>query len=124
MKFIELQKYDNYSVIVRQNDKGIPLEIEPFVVAYGVNKQNDEIVDWDYGHYFGDLFDAVNYARARTEIYRPNYYRLDEIAGKVIDGLIQDDEETAYEYLAREVEIDSHEAKYFGLNAEYLDSYK
>ena len=125
MKFIELQKYGNYSVIVRQDDKGNPITIEPFVVACGANKDKDgEVMDWDFGHYFGDLFEAVNYARAKTETYHPNFHRLCEIASKAIDGLIEDDEETAYEYLAREVEIDSHEADYFGLNKEILDDYK
>lgn len=125
MKLIELQKYGNYSVIVRQDDKGNPIVIDPFVVVCGANKDKDgEVLDWDFGHYFGDLFDAVNFARTKTETFKPNYYRIDEIASKVIDGLIQDDEETAYEYLAREVEIDSHEADYFGLNKELFDSYK
>ena len=50
--------------------------------------------------------------------------RLEEIASKAIDGLIEDDEESAYEYLANEIELDSDEAEYFGLNAELLDSYK
>ena len=125
MRFIELQKYGNYSVIVRQDDKGNPIVIEPFVVACGANKDKDgEVVDWDFGHYFGDLFEAVNYARTKTETYHPNFHRLCEIASKTIDGLIEDDEETAYEYLAREVEMDSREAEYFGLDVDLLDDYK
>lgn len=125
MKFIELQKYGNYSVIVRQDDKGNPLVIEPFVVAFGANKDKDgEIIDWDFGHYFDDLFEAVNFARTKTETYHPNFHRLCEIASKAIDGLVEDDTETAYEYFANEIEMDSHEADYFGLNKELLDSYK
>lgn len=124
MKFIELQKYGNYSVIVRQDDKENPIVIEPFVVAYGVNTKDGEVIDWDFGHYFNDLFEAVNYARTKTEIYHPNFHRICEIASKAIDGLVEDDEETAYEYFANEIEMDSHEAEYFGLDAELLDSYK
>ena len=124
MKFMELQKYGEYSVIVRQNDKGNLIEIEPFVVAYGVNKRDGEITDWSYGHYFDDLFEAVNYARARTKIYHPNFHRLCEIASKAIDGLVEDDEDSAYEYFANEIEMDSEEAEYFGLDAELLDGYK
>ena len=125
MKLIELQKYGNYSVIVRQDDKGNPIVIDPFVVVCGANKDKDgEVLDWDFGHYFGDLFDAVNFARTKTETFKPNYYRIDEIASKVIDGLIQDDEESAYEYFANEMEMDSHEAEYFGLNSELLNDYK
>ena len=124
MKFIELQKYGNYSVIVRQDDKGNPIVIEPFVVACGANKQDGEVIDWDYGHYFSDLFEAVNYARTKTKNYHPNFHRLCEIASKAIDGLIEDDEESAYEYFANEIEIDSHEAEYFGLSVELLNDYK
>ena len=124
MKFIELQSYDDYSVVLRLDDKGNLLPCEPFVVAYKPNIKDGEVVDWSHGHYFDDLFDAVNYAITKLELYHPNYYRLCEIASKAIDGLIEDDEESAYEYFANEVEIDSHEADYFGLNKELLDSYK
>lgn len=124
MKFIELQKYSNYSVIVRQDEKGNPIVIEPFVAACGVNKDKDgEITDWGYGYYFDDLFNATDFARSRGEGFM-QYPRLEEIASKAIDGLVEDDEETAYEYFANEIEMDSHEAEYFGLNAELLDDYK
>ena len=125
MKLIELQKYDNYSVIVRQDDKGNPIVINPFVVACGVNKDKDgEVIDWSFGHYFDDLFNATDFARARGKQIPVQYYRLEEIAGKAIDGLIQDDEDSAYEYFANEIEMDSHEAEYFGLKPELLDDYK
>ena len=124
MKFIELQKYGNYSVILRQDDKGNPLHISPFVVAGMPNYQDGEVINWAFGHYFEDLFGAVNYARTKTEIYHPNFYRLEEIASKVIDGMVELDEDFAYEYFANEIEMDSHEAKYFGLNTELLDDYK
>ena len=125
MKLIELQKYGQYSVIVRQDDKGNPIVIEPFVVACGVNKDKDgEVIDWDFGHYFDDLFNATDFARARGKQIPVCYYRLEEIAGKAIDGLIEDDEESAYEYFANEIEMDEHEADYFGLNKELLESYK
>lgn len=124
MKLIELQKYGEYSVIVRQDDNGNLFHISPFVVACMVNKKDGEITDWAFGHYFEDLFDAVNFARTKTETYHPNFHRLCEIASKAIDGLIEDDEETAYEYFANEIEMDSDEADYFGLNQELLDSYK
>jgi hypothetical protein len=123
MKFIELQKYGDYSVIVRQDDKGNPIAIEPFVAAYGVNKQDGEVIDWGFGHYFDDLFSATDFARSRGSRYM-QYPRLEEIASKAIDGLVEDDEDSAYEYFANEIEIDSHEAEYFGLNPELLDDYK
>ncbi len=124
MKMIELQKYGSYSVVMRQDDNGNPCVIEPFVVACGVNKDKDgEVIDWEFGYYFGDLFNATDFARSRGTGYM-QYPRLEEIASKAIDGLVEDDEETAYEYFANEIEIDSHEAEYFGLNTELLDDYK
>lgn len=123
MKFIELQKYGQYSVIARQDKNGNLIEIEPFVVAYGINKKDGEITDWDYGHYFDDLFKATDYARSKGKGYM-QYPRLEEIASKAIDGLVEDDEESAYEYFANEIEMDSDEAEYFGLNTELLDGYK
>ena len=124
MKFIELQRYGHYSVVIRQDDKGNPCVIEPFVAACGVNKDKDgEIIDWDYGHYFGDLFHATDFARSRGKGCI-QYFRLEEIASKAIDGLVQDDEDSAYEYFANEIEMDSHEAECFGLNNERLDDYK
>lgn len=124
MKFIELQKYGEYSVIIRQDDNGNLLLVNPFVVAYKPNIKDGEVVGWAMGHYFDDLFNATDFARARGKQIPVQYYRLEEIAGKAIDGLIQDDEESAYEYFANEIEIDSDEAEYFGLNAELLESYK
>lgn len=124
MKLIELQKYGKYSVILRQDDKGKALVCSPFVVAGIPEYKDGEVVSWAFGHYFEDLFNAVNFARTKTENYHPNFYRLEEIAGKAIDGLVQDDEETAYEYFANEIEMDNHEAKYFGLDIAKLENYK
>ena len=124
MKFIELQKYGEYSVILRQDDNGKQVSLSPYVAAYKPNIKDGEVVDWWFGHYFDDLFEAVNYARTKTETYHPNFHRLCEIASKAIDGLVEDDEETAYEYFANEIEMDSEEAEYFGLDAELLDGYK
>ena len=124
MKFIELQKYDEYSVVLRLDDNGNQLSVTPFVVAYKPNIKDGEVVDWSHGHYFDDLFNATDFARARGKQIPVQYYRLEEIAGKAIDGLIQDDEDSAYEYFANEIEMDSHEAEYFGLNTELLNDYK
>ena len=124
MKLIELQKYGNYSVIVRQDDKGNPCAVQPFVAACGVNKDKDgEVMDWDYAHYFGDLFNATDFARSRS-VGSIQYLRLEEIASKAIDGLVQDDEDSAYEYFANEIEMDSHEVEYFGLDNGKLNEYK
>lgn len=123
MKFIELQKYGNYSVILRQDDNGNPLAISPFVAVGMPNYKDGEIESWAFGHYFEDLFNAVDFARSRGK-GTIQFFRLEEIAGKAIDGLIADDVETAYEYFANEIEMNSHEAEYFGLDIEMLENYK
>ena len=123
MKLVVLQNYEDYSVILRQDDKGNPLLIEPFVVAVKPRIVDGEVIDWWFGHYFSDLGDATNYARQHGNGLI-SYYRLEEITSKLIDGFIQDDKDFAYEYFAREVEIDDHEAKYFGLDIDLLDEYR
>lgn len=124
MRLIELQKYGEYSVILRQDDKGKALSCSPFVVAGIPEYKDGEVVSWAFGHYFEDLFNAVNFARTKTENYHPNFYRLEEIAGKAIHGMVEQDEESAYIYFADDIEMDSHEAKYFGLDTEILENYK
>ena len=123
MKFIELQKYGEYSVILRQDDNGKQVSLSPYVAAYKPNIKDGEVIDWAQGHYFEDLFYATDFARSRGVGYM-QYSRLEEIASKAVDGLVQDDEDSAYEYFANEIEMDSHEAEYFGLKAELLDDYK
>lgn len=115
MEYTELQKYGDYSVILRHNGRGYPITCEPFVVVCKPNIQNGAVINWWYGHYFQSLTDAVDYARSRGT-KQLHYNRLEEIASKLIDGLIENDEDSAYEYFAREIEIDEHEAEYFGLD--------
>lgn len=43
------------------------------------------------------------------------YFRMSEIASKVIDGLYDDGEEAATEYLKEELELNREEADYFGI---------
>lgn len=123
MKLIALKTYGQYTVVLRQDDKGNPLPVEPFVVGRMARFEDGEVIDWAYGHYFNNLFLAVDYARSHGNGI-PNHYRLEEIASKAIDGLIEDDEESAYEYFANEMEMDEHEAEYFGLDVEKFYKYK
>ena len=44
MEYTELQKYGNYSVILRHNGRGYPITCEPFVVACKPNIKNGEVV--------------------------------------------------------------------------------
>lgn len=80
---------------------------QPWVAAWDYNGKNC----WGQGHYFEKLVDAMEYIR--TKQGKPNWYRLDEIASKAIDGLIEDDPYEAEEYLRNEIEITDEEAEYF-----------
>lgn len=91
---------------------------QPWVAAWRYNKEN---ASWGQGHYFEELFDAMEYIR--TKQGKPNWYRLDEIASKAIDGLIEDDPYEAEEYLRNEIEITDEEAEYFCI-ADNIDMVK
>lgn len=82
-------------------------DYQPWVAAWGYNGKNS----WSQGHYFDTLEKAMEYIR--TKQGKPNWYRMDEIASKAIDGLIEDDPYEAEEYLRNEIEITEEEAKYF-----------
>lgn len=124
MKFIELQKYGSYSVVVRQDDKGNPIKINPFVVAWGARKDEDgEVIDWCNGHYFDDLFTAVDFARQRGCTV-PSYYRLEEIATIGIEQLTNTDDLVSWSIVTDHIELDDHEAEYFGISVDELNKYK
>ena len=91
---------------------------QPWVAAWAYRKENN---CWGQGHYFEELEDAIEYIR--TVKGKPNWYRLDEIASKAIDGLIQDDPYEAEIYLKEDIEITFEEAQYFGI-AETMDMIK
>ena len=45
-------------------------------------------------------------------------YRLEELATKFKDGLLEDDSESAMEYFIDECEMEENELEYFGLSEE------
>lgn len=49
--------------------------------------------------------------------------RLVEIASKAIDGLLEDDRESAMEYFKEEMELSDYEMKFFGIaeNEDFCD---
>ena len=103
--YFVISKYGKYTIIKRETD------FEPYIVTY--NLQEDS--KWDFGHYFSDLFSAVDYAKAHADESHISYIRMSEIASKAIVGLFEDDSESAYEYLINEIEMDEIEMKYFGV---------
>lgn len=92
----------------------------PWVAAWGLeNIKRGE--SWAQGHYFEELFDAMEYIRMKQG--KPNWYRMDEIASKAIDKLIENDPYDAEEFLREEIDLDLEEAQYFCID-ETLDMIK
>lgn len=127
MKFVKLQEYGEYAVILRQDEKGNPIVINPYVVAFKANEENGEVIDWAYGHYFDDLFNAVNFAYSKGKEV-PNYHRLNEIVGIVLHLFVadyddEDESESVINYcvLADNLDLDVNEAEYFGLKTKYFE---
>lgn len=94
----------NYALIYR------PTDCNPWVAAYGLDKENN---CWAQGHYYNSAIMAMRHIDGRLR--KIPYPRMEEIASKVIDGLIQDDPYEAETYLKEEVEMTLEEAEYFGV---------
>lgn len=91
---------------------------QPWVAAWGYNK---ETCSWSQGHYFEKLEVAMEYIRVKQG--KPNWYRMDEIASKAIDKLIENDPYDAEEFLREEIDLDLEEAQYFCID-ETMDMIK
>lgn len=91
---------------------------QPWVAAWGYNK---ETCSWSQGHYFEKLEVAIEYIRVKQG--KPNWYRMDEIATKAIDRLIENDPYDAEEFLREDLDLDLEEAEYFCID-ETMDMIK
>lgn len=78
-----IAEYGRYAVIKRETD------FQPYIVANNLHDDGG----WDYGHYFSDLFDAVDYARSHADEKHISWQRMCEIAENAVDGLFEDDSE-------------------------------
>ena len=90
---------------------------EPWVAAWGYNGKNC----WSQGHYFNDFLKAVRWIQNKIDTVP--FLRLEEIASKAIDGLIEDDPYEAAEYFENELELTPEEIEYFGI-VETMDMIK
>lgn len=92
-------------------------KFQPWVAAWGYNGKDS----WSQGHYFEKLEQAMEYIRMKQG--KPNWYRMDEIASKAIDKLIENDPYDAEEFLREEIDLDQEEAEYFCIS-ETMDMIK
>lgn len=112
----EIMKIDKYTLI--QYKKG---GFDEWCVCYDYDPITRE---WASGTYcFGqvqalaEMLSKVNPSYLKSKEERDcgiPYARMSEIASKCIDGLLEDDEEQAIEYLKKECDLSRDEAEYFG----------
>lgn len=109
MKILELKKEDNYMrtrhLLARLNEDGTVYE---YVVCSNYNGS-----EWDFGHYFKNITEAVMYFEMYPQI---NPHRLSEIASLCVEGLIEDDYDSAMEYFRDAIEMTEEECEYFDID--------
>lgn len=98
-----------------------------YAVVYDLDKESENWARtccyYDFGKFSGmtkseALFRALDYYLMRTNEKHIPWARMSEIATLLKDGLIEDDEEEAYRYMADVAELSDSEAEYFGLDME------
>ena len=121
MKYTLIEQNVQYALILRGES------MTQYAVVYGLDKEAGSW-DWTCCYYdFGKfseltkaeaLFKALDYYLMRTNEKHISWARMSEIATVLKDGLIEDDKEEAYHYMADVVELSDAEAEYFGLDME------
>ena len=118
-----------YNIILR-NGKYALLEMETqYVVACGFDETLPENQQWSQGYYYTHwntseivkqrmLSAALEYYRTLTETDYITRCRLEELATKFKDGLIEADDDFAMEYFDSECEMTDGEKEFFGIETE------
>lgn len=124
MLWNELLRKGNVSLLQSQSDT-------QYCVCRNYNPDAKEDQQYDNGSYFCYFEDkerkpyflsvALEAFRCRTEENYISRYRLEELATKFADGLIQDDKESAMEYFTEECEMEDYELEFFGIETESED---
>ena len=126
MKYTLIEEKGPYALLLRGES------MTQYAVVCGLDKKTGDW-DWtccyyDFGKFFEltkaeALFKALDYYLMRTNEKYISWARMSEIATLLKDGLIEDDEEEAYRYMADVAELSDTEAEYFGLDMkQYRDT--
>lgn len=126
MKYTLIEEKGQYALVLRGES------ITQYAVVSGLDKKAGSW-DWTCCYYdFGKfseltkaeaLFNALDYYLMRTNEKHISWARMSEIATVLKDGLIENDEEEAYRYMADIAELSDTEAEYLGLDMErYRDA--
>lgn len=125
MKHFLIDEAREYALILRG------VNMTEYAVVSGLDKEDGS---WDYTccyYDFGELsdltraqalFKATDHFLALTDEKHISFDRMGEIATTLKDGLIEDDEEEAYRYMADTVELSDAEAEYLGLDMTKLNN--
>ncbi len=99
-------------------------KVTPYCIANGYNGETEGDNLWACATgYYSNIF---VFAKAITNYDKEGvigFYRMDEIASKTIDKLIENDPYEAEEFLREELDLDDDEVEYFGIG-ETLDMVK
>ena len=118
-----------YTVLLR-NEKYALLEMETqYVVACGFDETLPENQQWAQGYYYTHwntseivkqrmLSAALEYFRTLTEENYIPRCRIEELATKFKDGLLEVDKDFAMEYFDSECEMEDYEKEFFGIKTE------
>lgn len=122
MKYTLIDENGQYALILRGES------MTQYAVVSGLDKKAGSW-DWTCCYYdFGKfssltkaeaLFRALDYYLMRTNEKHISWARMSEIATVLKDGLIEDDEEEAYRYMADVAELSDTEAEYLGLDMKH-----
>lgn len=119
MKYALIEAKGPYALILRGES------MTQYAVVSGLDEETGSW-EWTCCYYdFGKLseltksealFKALDYYLMRTNGKHIPWARMSEIATVLKDGLIEDDEEEAYRYMADVAELSVAEAEYLGLD--------
>lgn len=118
MKWVEILRKDKLALLQSENNS-------QYAVASGYNPDGKEDEQWSHASYFmyyGNEQAKALYLQAALDMFRAkseeNYiprYRLEELATKFKDGLIEDDKEEAMIFFDEECELTDSEKEWFGI---------
>lgn len=118
MKWVEILRKDKLALLQSENNS-------QYAVASGYNPDGKDDEQWSHASYFmyyGNEQAKALYLQAALDMFRArseeNYiprYRLEELATKFKDGLLEDDKEEAMIFFDEECELTDSEKEWFGI---------
>ena len=121
-----------YNIILRNGRYALLDMGYQYAVVSGYDPSQPENQQWDHGTYLTHwnqgvedkqiaLFHAIEQFRLKTEPDYISRYRLEELATKFKDGLLDADEDFAMEYFDEVCEMTESEKEFFGIETESED---